>query len=443
MTKFEVDSYNFITDCVFDDDVIIIPSDIKGIRSFSFLDLPVKRIIFEGRNIEIEEQAFVNLENLEVIDMRSMDLKSCLNIEDALSDTPPDVCLIVDNDEMVEPLINNSKFLNVFVKADVYDPDFGYNNPRWWANIKLKRAISAKKIFLRCPQCVNYTQSISGIYFPDYIDGKEVIIDDFSLVRNFFEAFEGACSIKFPKLDIYSFDFTGFSLSCCKRVHLSRLDERLPINFMELGVLNSLYIPKNFKELNGLRKQTNIKNVIIQDEKNIESIDAYFLEESLFMKNFFNNYKDYKKNNGIFVWKDFAMGVISNEEVLKIPNNVRIIANGFLPHYVARKKNIGKVILGENVEFIGDDAFKYCDTIKEVDFNDKLKLIGKYAFFNSQIESIKLPNSLVKVGDSAFAVEFYDSEEEASFKRKKVSYPSHTKLGNNCFDVNYDALPFN
>lgn len=62
------------------------------------------------------------------------------------------------------------------------------------------------------------------------------------------------------------------------------------------------------------------------------------------------------------------------------------------------------LILGKNIETIGDYAFYDCN-IKVLDFNgtQKLTSIGEYAFYGLEVASIIFPASLQKIGQYAFA----------------------------------------
>ena len=62
------------------------------------------------------------------------------------------------------------------------------------------------------------------------------------------------------------------------------------------------------------------------------------------------------------------------------------------------------LILGKNIETIGDYAFYDCN-IKVLDFNgtQKLTSIGEYAFYGLEVASITFPASLQKIGQYAFA----------------------------------------
>ena len=62
------------------------------------------------------------------------------------------------------------------------------------------------------------------------------------------------------------------------------------------------------------------------------------------------------------------------------------------------------VKLGKNVKTIGERAFQNCDTIKELELNDVLESVGKYAFEGAKyIESeLVFPETIKSIGDKAF-----------------------------------------
>ena len=64
---------------------------------------------------------------------------------------------------------------------------------------------------------------------------------------------------------------------------------------------------------------------------------------------------------------------------------------------------VTSIIFGKNIQDIDDSAFERCSSIKEVQFNDNLKRIGKRAFYRTALQSVRLPPRLEELGDSAFA----------------------------------------
>jgi hypothetical protein len=67
------------------------------------------------------------------------------------------------------------------------------------------------------------------------------------------------------------------------------------------------------------------------------------------------------------------------------------------------------VKLGKNIKTIGERAFQNCDTIKELELNDRLQYIGDYAFVDaSDIESeLVFPVTLKTIGERAFNMSGY------------------------------------
>lgn len=113
-----------------------------------------------------------------------------------------------------------------------------------------------------------------------------------------------------------------------------------------------------------------------------------------------------------------------NDEIIQIPNTVSVIGEGVFLEKVARKiiipnsvkiieKNafrecgISEIIMNDGVVTIGEYAFKhaYCNNIT---FSKNLKEIQAHAFdfflfCDLEIHKIELPESIIKIGDSAFS----------------------------------------
>ncbi len=71
---------------------------------------------------------------------------------------------------------------------------------------------------------------------------------------------------------------------------------------------------------------------------------------------------------------------------------------------VIRYGQTKKIVLGANVETIGNAAFREQRHLEEVVFNNKLKTICNNAFFNNQVlATINLPDSLEEIQSEAFA----------------------------------------
>lgn len=451
MTNLKIDSFGNLYDCESDDVTIVISKEVKNVKSFAFVDLPVKRIVFESEEISFEDNSFVNLENLEVIDVKDVKrVESLFFFEDALSDTPLDVCLFVGRRIFVDEILKHSTYINVFFIDDVYDPDNGYK-PSWGfcpfcltqkedyylnptTGEKMGAVLKNEWLIDSC----NYSFSIDwserlGLYIPDTFDGKRLEIQTFTVLEGIFNVFENIRCLKLPKLSLIGYTCNNYPLTL-KRIHLSRLDRIIPASFFNKSEITSLYIPKNIKELRGFYNAYLIENLTLQDSSNISYVDSFFLENSKF---FTNLESKQKKFSNILIWNDFALKLIGDVKgFLIIPNNVRIIADGF-----SRGASFLSIELGANVERICDSAFEEQSKLCKIEFNNKLNYIGDRAFYSNFLSILEIPDNVKYIGKEAFKVRFY--EDEPVFERKILSYPKDAKLGEKCFDIEEVSLPFN
>ena len=66
--------------------------------------------------------------------------------------------------------------------------------------------------------------------------------------------------------------------------------------------------------------------------------------------------------------------------------------------------NIGRIAFPRTLRHIEDEAFEYCQSLKQVDLADSaLEDIGRSAFAFSGLESFTAPSSLRTIGESAFS----------------------------------------
>ncbi|MFA9392048.1 MAG: leucine-rich repeat protein [Prolixibacteraceae bacterium] len=79
-----------------------------------------------------------------------------------------------------------------------------------------------------------------------------------------------------------------------------------------------------------------------------------------------------------------------------IPNNAFYIKKSYLKH------PIQSIILPDNLDAIGDEAFYYCQSLTSIVWPSSLKIIGAYAFDNCKFTYLTLPNSITSIGDGAF-----------------------------------------
>lgn len=78
---------------------------------------------------------------------------------------------------------------------------------------------------------------------------------------------------------------------------------------------------------------------------------------------------------------------------------------------------------------ISDEAFYYCENIRDVTFPPSITSIGSYAFFGNNFAIIDLPSALQTIGEEAFKSPNYDGE-----PRILSIPPSAKKIGSCAFD---------
>ena len=74
----------------------------------------------------------------------------------------------------------------------------------------------------------------------------------------------------------------------------------------------------------------------------------------------------------------------------------------FQPAYQASGIVLETIVLPNSLERISDSAFSQCNTLKSVSFGNNLEYIGNYAFYNCDLNTVMLPNSLTGLGQGVF-----------------------------------------
>ena len=81
--------------------------------------------------------------------------------------------------------------------------------------------------------------------------------------------------------------------------------------------------------------------------------------------------------------------------------------------------NIESIVIPDSVKSIGYEAFYYCESLESIIIPDSVKLIGYYAFENCiNLKSIVISNSVKSIGKHAFR--FCENMKSLSFKGKTM-----------------------
>ena len=104
-----------------------------------------------------------------------------------------------------------------------------------------------------------------------------------------------------------------------------------------------------------------------------------------------NDYYFFISDDGIFNWYDLKGNHIKNRGVLKE------IKSEYIP------KTIIKCVIPDSVTSIGNRAFSYCKSLKEITIPDSVTSIGNSAFYGcTSLKEITIPNSVTSIGNRAF-----------------------------------------
>ena len=140
--------------------------------------------------------------------------------------------------------------------------------------------------------------------------------------------------------------------------------------------------------------------------------------------------------------KMFAYKIKENGEVVitscKNPPKKLVIPEGVTTIYVKafynnKPEQIEEVVIANSVEKIQGQAFFKCENLKKLTLGTSLKEIGKWAFVDTKIEEVYIPDSVQKIGEWAF-------NNEEGILNGKASIPSTCKLGEKAFSTAYTVI---
>lgn len=171
--------------------------------------------------------------------------------------------------------------------------------------------------------------------------------------------------------------------------------------------LNSVYYPGTFEEWNkvsvGLNNNALINNLVVESN----SARPVYIGGSC------------GENITYVLYTDGELSISGN-------GNMDDFENYYSVPWYKKSEKIKKVIIGDNVTYIGKNAFKYCRGIVNVTISDSVKSIGDYAFEGcSNLVNVVIGNNITAIGRFAF----YDCR-----KLKSIN------IGSNLETINYAAF---
>ena len=116
--------------------------------------------------------------------------------------------------------------------------------------------------------------------------------------------------------------------------------------------------------------------------------------------------KNFIIKDGILYSSDFRIvyGAIYCKSVFNIDNrSKKICANAFWSDILNNNKNKLKSIGLSNIEYIGKEAFRGCESLQDITIPSSVTYIGDGAFSGCKsLQSITIPSSVTYIGDGAF-----------------------------------------
>ena len=139
------------------------------------------------------------------------------------------------------------------------------------------------------------------------------------------------------------------------------------------------------------------------------------------------------------ILKDYEYEVIGTDVIItkfKNPTKKIIIPScvtkiGKYAAYNSENRNvIEQVTLSDNIWKIEEGAFFDCNNLILVNFGKGLKVIEKRAFYNTNLQGVDIPKTLLEIKEEAFI----------SYDQSKMAFgvvPSNVKVASNAFSKNW------
>lgn len=228
-----------------------------------------------------------------------------------------------------------------------------------------------------------------------------------------------------------------------KRIHLPDSLEEIGANaFWGCSELENVFLPEKIRALGDLAFGMCEKLGEILLPRSIERLGANPFERIQDLHVICET-PNYKIEDGVLYSMDGreVVGFFGCQEAVSVAEGAEVIrANAFnskrivsisLPSSLQRIEqyaffrceDLRDVIIPDSVSYIGESAFHECRSLNVSSLPSNLEEICAYTFMNSGISGIKLPETLVAIGDYAFS---------CCDRLKRVEIPSRVKVIGEC-----------
>lgn len=172
--------------------------------------------------------------------------------------------------------------------------------------------------------------------------------------------------------------------------------------YLLLGSLvQSFRIPRNVKDIKSgtFENARSLTEITIEGGKSDFSIiNNGLVKGDVFIAFPLGNNGSYRIPDGIKTIYVLAFYVCDLESI-ELPASLEVISG----YSFAASKFLTSITIPEKVTFIGDNAFRDCVNLKNINFKGKCDRIYEYAFQNCNFTSINIPDGLTELGVRCFA----------------------------------------
>ena len=341
-----VDSLRFsqgnMNTSMYDEETINLSNDIRYIGYGTFEDCKnLKKIKMPDRVNRCERSLFSGCESLEEIDLNNVEY-----IED-------------------HSFSNCQSLKQITLPESISEIGWGtFNNCQSLKEINIPNDVNyiGRRAFANC-------SSLTNIVLPDKLLGIDA------------NSFEGCTSLK--------------------SINIPENVETLGENaFYGCSLLESIVIPSKVEVIpfETFKNCTSLKEVVISE--GVKSIGTQAFENCAIEKLYIPSTVEDIGNNAFYMCNSLKeIKVDENNKFYDSRDNCNAIIETATNKLI---KGCENTIIPDGIEIIGKNAFAYVGSIKEITFTEGLTTIENYAFFSSELEIIKLPNSLITIGTNVF-----------------------------------------